>query len=551
MVSKEILTLQFGHYANFVGTHWWNIQESSFQYDSAAPSEIDHNVLFREGITPAGQVTFTPRLLLVDLKNSLKTLPIQGDLYEEPPDPSQLFMKWEGHKIELQEAPRESKNAFQTDINNASALPTVATKKYNLEQDVQVWSDFLYSRFHPRTVNVIKQYQHCNAETPFDSYSLGAALWKSEVFEDRFSDDIRRYVEECDYFQGFHILTDCTNGFAGLSSACLEHIRDEYDRKSVLVLPTIPAHFPDNDFQTAHEQVYSLMNDSTRVINLLLSFNTYREFSSMFVPLCTSEAGWRQPGLPRQFYHTQYNHKLPYHSSAFLAAALDTISLKYRLESSTFSLSDLCADLTANDRKAAAGSLCMPFSLNADADLIDCLDQWEGPLYKSITPRCSIGTERVMQHLMLRGVPETRLKKPPNKAGKQKAMAAYNCKSVKDMLELFLACSTYATASHVSTISEAMSTKNPFPDLFDDRIGVHGNVSAIPRLEHTRVESVPILAGLHSGSEIGQMFESLHTEAKKLKIARFNQFTLEADEYEDALNSVMTLRENYEDSFLV
>lgn len=146
-------------------------------------------------------MTFTPRLLLVDLKNSLKTLPIQGELYEQPPDPSQLFLEWDDHKIELQEAQREPKNAFQADISNASALPTVASKKYHLEKEVQVWSDYLYSRFHPRTVNVIQQYQHCNAETPFDSFSLGAALWKDEVFEDRFADNIRRYVEECDHFQ--------------------------------------------------------------------------------------------------------------------------------------------------------------------------------------------------------------------------------------------------------------------------------------------------------------------------------------------------------------
>lgn len=33
----------------------------------------------------------------------------------------------------------------------------------------------------------------------------------------------------------------------------------------------------------------------------------------------------------------------------------------------------------------------MPFSLNSDAELIDCLDQWEGPLYRSITPKCTIG----------------------------------------------------------------------------------------------------------------------------------------------------------------
>jgi len=25
-LTHEIVTLQVGHYANFVGTHWWNIQ---------------------------------------------------------------------------------------------------------------------------------------------------------------------------------------------------------------------------------------------------------------------------------------------------------------------------------------------------------------------------------------------------------------------------------------------------------------------------------------------------------------------------------------------
>jgi len=25
-LTREIVTLQAGHYANFVGTHWWNIQ---------------------------------------------------------------------------------------------------------------------------------------------------------------------------------------------------------------------------------------------------------------------------------------------------------------------------------------------------------------------------------------------------------------------------------------------------------------------------------------------------------------------------------------------
>ena len=40
MTSREILTIQLGHYSNFIGSHWWNIQESNFSYDPDNPSEI-------------------------------------------------------------------------------------------------------------------------------------------------------------------------------------------------------------------------------------------------------------------------------------------------------------------------------------------------------------------------------------------------------------------------------------------------------------------------------------------------------------------------------
>ena len=69
MSSREIITIQCGHYANFVGTHWWNLQvcewcnvsyehatppqESAFCYDdtSKEPKEIATDCTFREGLT--------------------------------------------------------------------------------------------------------------------------------------------------------------------------------------------------------------------------------------------------------------------------------------------------------------------------------------------------------------------------------------------------------------------------------------------------------------------------------------------------------------------
>lgn len=44
---REVITFQFGNYANYVGTHFWNIQESGFTYKPSAVTvewENDVNV---------------------------------------------------------------------------------------------------------------------------------------------------------------------------------------------------------------------------------------------------------------------------------------------------------------------------------------------------------------------------------------------------------------------------------------------------------------------------------------------------------------------------
>lgn len=60
MSGREILTLQFGHYSNFVGAHLWNLQEFGFAYDSDKPSEINHDVFYREGLSL--KVVIPPKL---------------------------------------------------------------------------------------------------------------------------------------------------------------------------------------------------------------------------------------------------------------------------------------------------------------------------------------------------------------------------------------------------------------------------------------------------------------------------------------------------------
>lgn len=72
-------------------------------------------------------------------------------------------------------------------------------QRYELDEKVQDWSDYLATRFHPRTFSIVNQFQH-NANA-FNSFNQGVELWKSELFSEEWVDKCRAYVEECDYLQ--------------------------------------------------------------------------------------------------------------------------------------------------------------------------------------------------------------------------------------------------------------------------------------------------------------------------------------------------------------
>lgn len=83
----EILTIQQGQRANYLGAHFWNTQESYFTYDATqALSPIDHDVHFRPGLGYRGEETFTPRTLIYDLKGSFGSMRKGNGLYDETED---------------------------------------------------------------------------------------------------------------------------------------------------------------------------------------------------------------------------------------------------------------------------------------------------------------------------------------------------------------------------------------------------------------------------------------------------------------------------------
>lgn len=259
---------------------------------------------------------------------------------------------------------------------------------------------------------------------------------------------------------------DC---FAGIGASCIQHLRDEYG-KSIVSFPCIDS-----------KKTEPSTSNVIKILNTALCWQHIGEYASLFSPLCCGETAWPQIGEPRIFNHLTYNSEVKYHSSAILATALDTLTIRYRRrEYPNVVLSDLCADLNKLGRKAVATSLTLPFPMTAKVDLIDVLDEFEGPLWTSLTPNCDIPMDKNMQSIVLRGISEERLKRPISDAMKQMSKPAYRCSTVHEMMMLYLACTCHASATYLSNISSPLNIKPPYPKIFNNNITETGDVIGWP-----------------------------------------------------------------------
>lgn len=416
-------------------------------------------------------------MLLVDLNGSLKHCS-QNGLYSGASDLEkvQQELPWDADAVEVLQTECIPKPEYQQDLDEAKSL---RDKDYDFHTNVETWTDYAYARYHPRSVTIIREFELSLNEETFDCFTSGTELWRGEQFEDDFSDRIRQYVEECNNCQGFQVLFDCTNGFSGLSAKCLDHLNDEYSKTNF----TIPVFAPKmQNFRNAE----TAMSESIRVINIAMSFANLFEQSSLIMPLSTMSRCWRQTNTPRQFPSLTYSPDNFYQTSSVLAAYLDTISMKYRINDASKAslLSGFCTDLCNYGRKLAAAGLALPLQLATGQDLIDCLDQQDGPLFTQLTPNAKVGTDRVIQSVFVRGIPPDKLKRPIKSANHQMKMAAYQCNSVAEMLQLYFQCNNYASMSHVSNIDSGLPIKTPFPrEIFNRRVQTNGCTADIERLE--------------------------------------------------------------------
>lgn len=65
-----------------------------------------------------GCVTFTPRLLLVDVKGSLRHLRQEGDLYDHEEDVKPSQVQWPVERVDVVCTPKEEKNEFLNNLED-------------------------------------------------------------------------------------------------------------------------------------------------------------------------------------------------------------------------------------------------------------------------------------------------------------------------------------------------------------------------------------------------------------------------------------------------
>ncbi|XP_064620858.1 protein misato homolog 1-like [Lineus longissimus] len=569
--TREIVTLQIGHYSNHIGTHWWNTQESSFIYDPKATDKklINHDVVFREGQTLMGDVTFTPRLIAIDLKGSLNTLRKEGTLYEINVEDD---VKWQGD-VTLHKTETGRKNKFLEDLDKEEARYAEAKaagcdeideekeietdtsssqmdsspdeevfgrKLYDLDESVSVWSDYLKVHFHPKSLCIVEEYQHESDLNPFEVFTHGYDLLLDRKVDNELEDQIHFFTEECDRLQGFNVMVDTNDGFSGLGSKLIERLSDDFDNKSILTFGVSPAHF----------EKMTPQFDSYRVLNSLLSYSMLAEHSSLFVPSSCAMNLWRSVGSPVKLPNVTYKKNLSYHTSAILGAAIDTMMLPFRLEANSHSLCDVVDNIGNAGRKVASLMSSFPYPLSVENTFLDALLALEERIpWTSLTP---LGESPDLQpdltfaqQVVLRGIPDGLVRRKqyanlPRMLG--------NCNTATEILRLYLAESYPKTLNGLCVVNSPIKTVDPFPHIFSRKITSTGVIAPEDRPETLGVASVAAMTSVQSNPAIGKMLGTLCEQAKRLDIKKFHNFTegsLETDDYCDILEKVETLQSKY------
>lgn len=208
---------------------------------------------------------------------------------------------------------------------HSSTQSSLKGKRYDLDNVVESWTDFLRVPLHPRSVLPLP-----------DSLDLGKWGGKEAVpiAKDEIEERLRKYAEEADGLPSFQLLFDDSASAIAVAVASL--IVEEYPNASLLNIPLLP-----------HRKFEYAVNRSAAVYNASRWLSSMLETKAMILPMSLESEPWSWPQSSHSadFHFLRPRHELPFHSSAVLAAALDTVSAAWRSRRASDSFSHVLAHL--------------------------------------------------------------------------------------------------------------------------------------------------------------------------------------------------------------
>ncbi|KAI8071537.1 tubulin domain-containing protein [Gongronella butleri] len=475
---REILTLQLGQLANYVGTHYWNTQDAYFSYNDDASVEFDHDTLFRAGSTLKGTETYTPRALIFDLKGAFGSLHKYNKLYESAG--ADDAVAWE-HGVQ-QASAEAADHPYQQQLQLAEqGQAPLQDASEQLDQTVSSWADFNRVYYHPRSMTTVASHTVDNPLTPFDTIAIGRKAYKDlDKDLDIYDGLVRHYVEECDQLQGFQLFADIDSAFAGFAEQLLDDIADDFPKTSILTFGMMKAE---------NKRPVSTLNRFFGIPRLT-------QASSLFVPLYTPTSSRIQIDGLAPYIHP--NCASVYHTSAVLSAAIETATSCFRLKRDAMTISGLEGLLNwRRETRLASLGVALPLpissygysaSLSSNRPLLPLMDL---SLQSSLSkPEHVFGECITLRGLM-------------NQGDKEKYVNEV-CKPFKDELDQL---------QHRVMVDTAYPLPDSYPRFFSSLLDEEGKIYDATPGTTTRPHHVPMLTHLSTNSNTKQMLAAENAAA--------------------------------------
>ena len=327
MSSGEIITLQLGNYSNFVGTHYWNIQNEQIvpeQDVTEGQYLLQKSKLFRNYDEKTQSGSSKPRLISIDLKGSLHSLSETGSFLSCDDDLSSKGACDGLDDVDLYKQQREEKALSE----NGSEL-----------LNPKSWTDYMRYDLHSNSLYVVDEYIHTIKDYKFTYCGLGEELYKSSSLADELEDKLHYWVEECDNIEGFQIFCDVHDGFSGIGRSVITDIQEEYGSKSRMLYANWPTRYYETDMPP-------YLDNITRLVNLAQAIQGFHECVDLYTlsSLRKSLFGNRNDSI--KIPSVPYEPSSLYQTSSVLASAINATTLPWRACNRSISMRDVCQQVS-------------------------------------------------------------------------------------------------------------------------------------------------------------------------------------------------------------